>query len=71
MILVVKKKQPMGIITVPADGKLKYAYVYDYLGRLIYSNQRKDGKITLYTRHQYDISNRLTLNYSRRYVFDV
>lgn len=42
------------------NGELAYSYDYDSLGRLIHSSLIEDGKIVLYTDHEYDTSDRLT-----------
>ena len=41
------------------DGELLYTYDYDTLGRLIHSSMLEDGKMVLYTDHQYDTSDRI------------
>ena len=43
------------------NGNLKYTYEYDSLGRLIYSSRlNNNGSTVLFTKHQYDTSDRLT-----------
>lgn len=45
---------------VTEGSELKYTYEYDSLGRLIYSSQLENGNTKLYTKHQYDTSDRIT-----------
>ncbi|MGN0335847.1 MAG: RHS repeat domain-containing protein, partial [Lachnospiraceae bacterium] len=44
---------------VTENDELKYSYDYDSLGRLIHSSKLEDGKVILYSDHQYDTSDRI------------